>query len=74
MQRISKSSALIALLAWVIGVGLLLPLNEWLRYDRQYSGPKFICVLVGLFVIKGIYSAFKKDRITEHQVVAKSKH
>ena len=64
MKPMSKNSALLAILCWVISACLLVPFKEWITINREYNGAKFICVLVGLFVLTRAYSTFKKTKAT----------
>ncbi len=61
-KQLSKRDASIAVMFWMIGAAMLVPLKQWIITDHEYNGAKFIVVLVGLMVLKGAYSAFKKNK------------
>jgi len=64
MKPISKKMALLAILLWAVSVCLLVPFKEWITINREYNGPKFICVLIGLMVLTRAYVTFKKPKTT----------
>lgn len=62
MEQLSHRNALSAILLWLTSAFMLVPFKEWLTFNHEYNGAKFICVIVGLLVVTRAYKAFKSSK------------